>query len=362
MRVGVIATSLTPQPTGVGRYTRSLLDALATSFPSNDYLALAPHLGADPWEAGRDVPLVRRRPLWETWRPAQLESSLALDAIIAPGGVKSFLRPAGRTRRIQVIHDLSPIELPSAHRLRTRFEFRHLLPRSIRNCHAVVTDSQAARASLVRFLPDLGDREIFVVPPGVDEIFFSPTARPTGLPSEYFLFIGAQEPRKNLSRLLAAFETYRADGGTADLVLAGPQGWRNRAFEQALRRSPARAHVARIGYVPRAELPGLYAGAIALVFPSLLEGFGLPVVEAMAAGCPVITSSRSSLSEVGEGATLLVDPTSVPAIADAMGQIAADENMRRRMASVGRKRAGMFTWNATARGMQSVIDGMAGGA
>lgn len=162
--------------------------------------------------------------------------------------------------------------------------------------------------------------------------------------------MGTLEPRKNLAGLFRAFATARsASRLDHDLVLVGGMGW---GVGETMRLPEAlgiRVRVRVLGYVPERDLPGIYAAAQMLVYPSLNEGFGLPPLEAMAVGVPVITSDRSSLPEVVGDAAVQVDPTSDEAIAEAMVRLAHDADLRARLSEAGRRRAQQFTWAATAR-------------
>ncbi|MGH2461404.1 MAG: glycosyltransferase family 4 protein, partial [Chloroflexota bacterium] len=169
------------------------------------------------------------------------------------------------------------------------------------------------------------------------------------LPSRYFLFVGTLQPRKNLLRLLEAYARLRqADQSAAGLVLAGRPGV---GASDLRRRAEALGILDRIrwlSYVPREHLAPLYAGAVAFVFPSLYEGFGLPILEAMAWGTPVVSSNAGALPEVVGEAGLLVDPHDVAGLAVAMEQVLGDQSLRERLIQAGRARAGYFTWNRCA--------------
>jgi glycosyltransferase involved in cell wall biosynthesis len=169
-------------------------------------------------------------------------------------------------------------------------------------------------------------------------------------PSRYFLHVGTIEPRKNLLRLLRAFERIsRADPQAPDLVFIGGSGWRNREFYRAVETSPARSRVRLLGYLPEQDLAALYSASMATVYPSLYEGFGLPPLEAMACGAPVVTSNTSSLPEVVGDAALLVDPSDVGAIEAALVRVKGDPELRETLGYRGLQRARQFSWDITAR-------------
>jgi len=170
-----------------------------------------------------------------------------------------------------------------------------------------------------------------------------------GVRAPYFLYVGTIEPRKNLARTLRAFARVAPSLPQHQLVLVGDLGWK---YEEVLAeaRRPDLAHrVLLPGYVPEEDLPLLYSHALAFVYPSLYEGFGFPVVEAMACGAPVLTSRSSSLTEIAEGAAVLVDPLDEKALAEAFAALAADAGLRRELRAKGLARAATFTWDRTGR-------------
>jgi hypothetical protein len=163
----------------------------------------------------------------------------------------------------------------------------------------------------------------------------------------YFLYVGNLEPRKNLERLIEAFA--RMPEKEHDLVIVGNRWYRGGAAEQKARSLGLNGRVKFMGYLPRADLPALFSGATAFVYPSLLEGFGLPVVEAMACGAPVITSNNSSMKEIAAEAAMLVDPCNVCEISEALTRMAQDERLREKLSKRGLARAAEFSWENTAR-------------
>ena len=170
------------------------------------------------------------------------------------------------------------------------------------------------------------------------------------------LFVGTIEPRKNLGRLLSAFETIRSKGLADGLVIAGQRGWLYDAFFTHLEESPARDGVILPGYVPDEDLPALYGGALALVFPSIHEGFGLPVLEAMGCGVPVATSNTSSLPEIGGDAAQYFDPLDVASISATLCRLLGDTELQDEMRSRGLARAAAFSWERAAAETRAVYD------
>jgi glycosyltransferase involved in cell wall biosynthesis len=211
------------------------------------------------------------------------------------------------------------------------------------------------------------EERISVTHLGVDERWFErePDARIAALRQRYhldrryLLFVGTLQPRKNVARILAAFErlppSFRAE---VQLVIAGRAGWQIDELVTALRTAGNEGRVRWLDYVPAADLRSLYQGAAAFVFPSLHEGFGLPVLEAFASGVPVVCSNVTSLPEVAGDAALQVDPTDVAGLASAMEALVSDDALAQRMRERGRDRAREFTWDRCAEGTLAVLRSM----
>jgi glycosyltransferase involved in cell wall biosynthesis len=180
-----------------------------------------------------------------------------------------------------------------------------------------------------------------------------------GLPDRYLLFVGTVEPRKNLTRLLAAFESIHADGLTDGLVIVGKRGWLYGDFFARLEESPLREAVLFPGYVPDGDLPAFYAGAQALILPSVYEGFGLPVLEAMACGTPAVASSAPSIPEIGGDAALYFDPLDVEAMVGAIRRLLRDASLRDEMRRRGLAQATQFSWQRAAAETRAVYDALA---
>jgi glycosyltransferase involved in cell wall biosynthesis len=240
---------------------------------------------------------------------------------------------------VVTVHDLGFRYFPQAHPAGQRLYLDWTTRYSARRATLVLADSQATADDLTRFYGTPGEK-IRVVYPGVDatsppiplqsgEGRIQEIKQKYNLPERYFLFVGTLQPRKNIARIVQAYARWKAANpdDRAGLALAGGKGW---LFDEAWVQGADGVHLT--GYVDDADKGVLYAGALALVFPSLYEGFGFPVLEAMHCGTPVIASSTSSLPELVGDAGLLVDPLDVDDIAAAMGRIASDVRLRRRCA------------------------------
>jgi glycosyltransferase involved in cell wall biosynthesis len=259
------------------------------------------------------------------------------------------LAPVSSRRNVVLIHDLAPLRHPAWYsRTFTSYQ-RYLLPLLARRARRVITPSEFSRRELAEGL-DLDPERVSVVPNGVDERFSpaadpEPVRRSLGLSEPYVLVVGTRIARKNFASLRAARRKLGELG--IELVAAGS----GRAYMRSGEPPPMRP----LGYVPEPDLPGLYAGALALAMPSLYEGFGLPVIEAMASGVPVVAADRSALPETCGGAALLVDPHDGDAVADLLVTAATDEDLRPKLIERGLERAAGFSWKRSAELTDAVI-------
>jgi len=260
----------------------------------------------------------------------------------------NFLAPVSERRPYVVtIHDMGLEVLRDAHPLAKRLYTKRLVPHVARKARLIITNSEYSKWEIVRHLGISEDR-IRVTPLAASAEFTPKPPNGNGhAGNPYFLYVGNLEPRKNLERLIEAFA--RIPSKDHDLVLVGNRWYHGDAAEQKARSLGLNGRVKFMGYVPRGDLPGLFSGATAFVYPSLLEGFGMPIVEAMACGAPVITSNNSSMKEVSADAAVLIDPQSVREITEALASVAEDDGLRRELSKKGLERAAEFSWERTAR-------------
>ncbi len=366
MRVGFNAQLLSYRAwyrsAGISRY----LDRLLTH--------LAPHLADAGCVAfvGPDVPadvsalswLQVARTAVPTWRPLvrilweQLALPVALrrwqvDLLHAPAYVAPLV---GVSRRVVTFHDLSFYLLPAAFHRSNRLYLQTFARLTARRADRLIAVSEATRGDLIRLLGVTADR-IDVVPNGVDaefrpardEALLTRFRQARGLPERFLLYLGTLEPRKNVPTLLRAYALARRRGVTEPLVLAGGRGWGEAHLTAQLAALGLREWVRQVGFVPRDEQALWYNAATLFVYPSLYEGFGLPALEAMACGTPVIAANRSALPEVVGDAGVLVDPSDEAALADALLTVLRDADLRADLARRGLARSRRFTWDATAK-------------
>lgn len=259
---------------------------------------------------------------------------------------------------VATIHDLAFEHLPQTFTRRGRFQLRLTVRHTARRATRIATVSEFSRADLIRTY-NLSPDKVAVTPNGVEEAF-SPRSqradeameirRQFGIQRDFLLAVGSLQPRKNLSRLLSAYRKVRIELGDSapQLVIVGRRLWLYRQILAEIDRQPWASDVIVTDYVPESVLPALYRAARLFVYPSLFEGFGLPPLEAMACGTPVVTSSTSSLPEVVGNAAVLVDPYDETQLARAMIEATTDEHLRLRLRTAGLERARQFTWKSAA--------------
>lgn len=255
------------------------------------------------------------------------------------------------------VHDLSPLSHPETHRAAYVNTFKARFPVALARARVVLAVSEFTRDELIRWFPASATR-IVVTPNGVRDHFYPLKMEEARKSLEalqlvwkrYILTVGTLEPRKNLIRAVAAYQGLpEALRKETPLVIAGMRGWLNSAFEETLRNFKGPGTIRILGFVEDAHLNALYAGARVFLYPSIYEGFGLPALESMASGTPVVTGNLSSLPEVVGDAGLLVDPLSVDAICDGLLQLLENQALENQLRERGLRRVGTFTWERTAQ-------------
>lgn len=267
---------------------------------------------------------------------------------------------------VAVVHDLEFLRYPQTYAPVNRLLLRFFTRRAVREASRLIAVSQYTKDDVVRVYGRRPE-DITVVRHGVDHERFGQGASAMGqgqavreryrLPEHFVLFVGALQPRKNVSGLLDAFERLPALGvPDVGLVLVSGSGWKEEALLRRITASSRREHIRLLRRISADDLPALYCAAALFVLPSFSEGFGMPVLEAMASGTPVVASNASSLPEVAGSAALLVDPRDPAALADALRRVLTDESLRTELAWKGRARAAQFTWDRCAEKTAAVIE------
>jgi len=278
------------------------------------------------------------------WLPV-VESQLGGDAILYPFWPSPPRRQRAAPPAAIFVYDLAFKLLPAEVPWQQRVYLGSILGPALRQAAAVLVISDKTRQDLLDCYPLPGlDKKVSVVPLGVSNSV-PPGPLPEGLEPGFILAVGTVEPRKNYPRLLAAYRALRARIAAPPLVIAGRPGW---AYGDTLNRIRAEPGVRYLGHVDEPTLSGLYESAGLLAFPSLYEGFGLPLLEAMSHGLPAVVGAAGALPDLAGEAAVLVDPEGVEAIADGMEQVLSDEALRERLRAASIERAKEFTWERSA--------------
>ena len=371
MLIGVDASrALTAHPTGTEMYSLQLIRALVRMDSGHRFRLYTN--GRPPeglfWEGPQPENVeIRNIPFPRLWTHLRLSGEMLADApdvLFVPAHVLPLVHPRSS---VVTVHDLGYLYYPEAHRTGARRYLDWSTGWNARHALLVLADSEATRADLVRAYGVNPDR-VHVVYLGHQMAARDDRTANGDLPGpsgRYLLYVGTLQPRKNLQRVVAAFARLAGTPPFAgvNLVLAGRTGWLSEGIFSEVERFGLRDRVLFPGYVADADLPALYRNALAYVFPSLYEGFGLPVLEAQGYGVPVMTSNNSSLPEVAGDAALLVDPHDVDAIADAMYRLATDEALRQELIRRGAENVRRFSWEKCAREtLEVLLEAARGGA
>ncbi len=397
MLIGLDAIPLTELKTGVGHYTFELARALAQLAPENEFelsypstyppLDLAgdevtPRVSrgevAPPPNARRDeaaavhssrneealtsltnlkLARVQVGPLGRHWWSIGLPRYIRRRGIDLFHGTNYDVPLRKRCATVLTVHDLSLFTHPETHRPASVRRARRRLPLMLRTANVIITPSASVRRDVIeRF--GVSTDEIFAVPEAARTVFTpqdneetEPIRRRLGIKDRFILAVGTLEPRKNLRALVQAFEIINSSspGHDLQLVVAGGKGWLTEPIFAEVERSAVKDRILFAGYLNDEELRSVYSSCLLFVYPSLDEGFGLPVLEAMQCGAPVIASRIPSLSEVAGDAALFVDPHSVEDISAGIVKLVNDDEARKRLSHAGLKRAAEFSWERTAQ-------------
>ncbi len=371
MRIGIDVSPIAARPTGVGRYTRAVLGQLLAT-GEHDFLGLSsgrhrpdPAIVAQ-LAAHRHLPLPTRAlyALWSaTGRPQADRLLGGVDLIHA---TNYYLPPVASAKRVVTIYDLSFLRHPEWSSPKIVGPFSRGIRRFAHDADAILTCSEASKKDIVELL-DIQPAKVTVAY-GAVEPAFVPRDREASrrrvatrydIKAPFILFVGTLEARKNIAGLLAAF-AHLQDKIPHELVLVGQPGWGTQDFDEALQRGKASGRVRVLGYLEdRDDLPHLYSAAEVFLFPSHYEGFGLPVLEALACACPVVTSNATSLPEVGGEAAVYVNPQDPASITSTLSRVLEDTALQARMREQGPTQAARFTWDSAAAATNSVYRSLA---
>lgn len=357
LHITIIADPLNKQDSGIYYYTMNLIRQL----DKNEKISLSVILLDKKSEVipatcnlqqasihylPNTLKLLRDDPVRTFFTLPKLIKRIKADIVVEPAHFGPFNLPR-QIKRITVIHDLTPVRFSHFHRFHSQLLQRIFLPGILKRADLIITNSENTKNDVIEYSPAANGKTA-MIHLGRDDIFSpkddSEKLKAYGINKAYFLFVGTLEPRKNISLLLDAFLKIRQKDHDYQLVLVGGRGWKSKSFIKKLNNHPYGEDILLPGYVPREDLPVLYSGSYAFVYPSIYEGFGFPVLEAMACGAPVISSNTSSLPEVGGEAALYFNPNSVDELVVNMEMIIENMDLRSKLCKKSIKQAGKFSW------------------
>lgn len=372
MRIAIDYTAAVRQGAGIGRYTRGLVRALAEIDQQNDYVLFS--AGRDRqggWPANfrlRPLPLTDRHLsiLWQRLRlplPIELVTG-RVDILHSPDFV---LPPTLARHKVLTVHDLSFMRYPECSSPPLLEYLLGSVPRSVAHADLILADSQSTRRDLLELL-NVPPERVVVLYAGVEPRYapqepaaVQAVARRYGLARPFILGLGTLQPRKNYVRLIRAYHLLRQRHDVPhQLVIGGGRGWLYEDIDATIAELGLEEKVRLVGFVDDADLPALYAAADLFAFPSLYEGFGIPVLEAMGCGTPVVTADNSSLPEVAGDAAMLVDALDVEALADALWRLIDDGALRQILVQRGQQQVQRFTWRAAAEQLLGAYSALGG--
>ena len=367
MHIGLDGLPLTTAKTGVGHYTYELARALANAKPASQIEIVYPStyttVEFDQNNSGRPTPnnlrlnRVRVGLLGRHWWAAGLPRYIGQKKFELFHGTNYDIPLWRRCATVLTIHDLSQLLHSETHEKRSVIRARRRLPLMSRTADAIITPTESVRVDVCDILK-ASPNKVFAIPEAARTCFrpigFAETAdvrSRLGIGDDFLLTVGTLEPRKNLSVLVNAFAQLanaRPQNNT-QLVIAGGRGWLSKPLFEAIKKSPVRDRIVLTDYLHDNDLRSLYSACRAFVYPSIHEGFGLPPLEAMACGAPVLASRIPALEETIGSAALLFDPKSVSELTQNILEVLDNENARSELSAAGQRRAAEFSWEKTAR-------------
>lgn len=369
MLIGLDGIPLTFPKAGVGHYTAQLANALATIAPEHEFRLIYPssfpasNFQFDTSSPRNLAPLrVPVGPIRKHWWTVGLPRFISKEQIRLFHGTNYDVPLWRGCRTLLTIHDLSMLLHPQTHEKRSVRRARRRLPIMSKMADAISVPSEAIRQEVCENL-GRSEETVFVVPYAARECFHhvgmsetSATRARLGIGDEFILTVGTIEPRKNIPKLVNAFERLAESLGQLQLVIVGGNGWLAGPSLEAIKNSKAGRRIVLTGYAGEGELRDLYSSCLVFVYPSLYEGFGLPPVEAMACGAPVVVSDIPALVESTGGAARLADPRNADDIAQTISEVLNDDEQRAALSNAGIRRASELSWTQTAIKTMQVYD------
>lgn len=358
MRIGILTDYLDYERIGIGNYTLNLVESLLRIDRENEYFLIHQKKSDMPIYGEANEIILPRFPV-----PPRsiIRKNCILPSILAKNKIDVIHDPTNAgpfffsfpTKRILTIHDLAPLIIPNAYNKRLALYYRYVLPFMIKTADRVIAVSKNTKNDLVNRL-HVNENKIKVIYLGVNQEYkplqkTEEITKKYGLTESFILFVGNIAPRKNLLVLLQAFNKLKKRKIKHKLVIAGKKDQKHKQVLKMVNDLNLGGEVIFTGYIPEEDLPSLYNAADLFVYPSLYEGFGLPVLESMACGTPVVASNTSSLPEVVGDAGLLINPRDVDALTDAIYKVLTDDELKESLVEKGLRRVKLFAWEKTAR-------------
>jgi len=363
LRIGIMARGLSGPTGGVRRYIASITHALLTIDRKNEYVLYydhRSHLGENPTAIEKVINIPSKMLYDHIALPLAVRRD-RVDVLFCP---KNVVPPLSNCKSVTIVHDLGYMANPTYYAPVDTLYMNLAMRWSIRKSSAIIAVSQNTKADLVSRLGAKAEK-IHCIYEAMDENYrlIEDRARlenvrdKYNLPSEFILSVAGLQRRKNLPNLIKAFSLLRERPEiNHKLVMIGAPSWQHSAILSEMRASPVRNEIQWLKFIPEEDLPVIYNLATLFVFPSLYEGFGLPLLEAMACGCPVVCSNTSSLPEIAGDAAILVDPTSIEQLADGIYKVLVDDNLQNDLIKKGLERASCFSWERAAKETLEVFE------
>ncbi len=367
LRVGINARYIQRQMTGIEKYTYEIIKNVALNDPDTDYyIFFMKNIPVPEMDFPVNVKKInsrfsgKRRSTKLFWELVYLFFEIRkykLDVFHGPAFFVPLMKPK-RCKYITTVHDLAFLTYPKTFTISTKLYFFLLFRKSLRICDKIIAVSNVTKKDMVSYYA-IPEEKVAVIHSGISSVYKAPGNEETkkeimskyNLPERYILFVGALSPRKNVVNILKAYKAYLQEQQKKEsvkLVLVGKKAWLYDDIFSFISKNKMEEHVLFLDYVPENDVVTLYSNAELFLFPSLYEGFGFPVLEAMACGTPVITSNISSLPEVAGHAAILVNPENVEEIKEAMIKIGSNPKLREDLIKKGKNQVKKFTWKEAA--------------
>ncbi len=356
---------------GVGWYTYEILRRMVAEHPEDEFIFIHDRPLASEYKFADNVKTIKtwlptKHPiLWYLWFEYSIPRILRREKADLFLSLDGHLSLRATTPTAYVLHDLAYLHYPDEIRRAPLEFYKKFIPRYIVRAEHIVSVSHHGKNDLKKHFPHIAKENISVVGNGCRSVFQPISVQDKeavrtkytgGKP--YLFYVGAVQPRKNISRMIQAMEVVVENHPDTQLLISGRQAWKTDQIRNTWENSACKDNIQFLGFVEDDEMAKLLAASEALVYPSLFEGFGVPVLEAMHCEVPIITSRNSSMEEVAGEAALLIDPTSVESLATAMSQIINNRELANKLIEAGRKQREKYNWDIAAKQMYTVLEGM----